>query len=119
MRPSRWFQTTAPLRLANCGHGSASPFYRTLFYRTQLSRDRRKRSSRLATLLLIAISAVSAFAAESTASVAEAVMHQDQAAFRSLIEKKADVNAPLVDGTTALHWAVENDDAETVEMLLR
>jgi ankyrin repeat protein len=67
---------------------------------------------------LIAFSAAVAFAAESSASVAEAVMHQDQAALRSLIDKKADVNAPLVDGSTALHWAVENDDADAVEMLL-
>src|ERR1700683_2958555 len=68
---------------------------------------------------LLALSAAAAWAAESGASVAEAVMHQDQAALRSLIEKKADVNAPLVDGSTALHWAVENDDADAVEMLLK
>ena len=46
-------------------------------------------------------------------------MHQDKAALRSLIEKKADVNAPLVDGSTALHWAVENDDAGAIELLLQ
>ncbi len=46
-------------------------------------------------------------------------MHQDQAALRSLIDSKADVNAPLMDGTTALHWAVENDDAGAIEMLLQ
>lgn len=68
---------------------------------------------------LMALTGVAAWAAESVASVAEAVMHQDQAALRSLIEKKADVNAPLVDGSTALHWAVENDDADAVEMLLK
>src|SRR5580704_4470117 len=67
---------------------------------------------------LIALAAT-AFAAESNPSVAEAVKQQDQAALRSLIEKKADVNVPLVDGSTALHWAVENDDADAVEMLLR
>src|SRR5580698_5216116 len=68
---------------------------------------------------VMALTVVAAWAAESGDSVAEAVMHQDQAALRSLIEKKADVNAPLVDGSTALHWAVENDDADTVEMLLK
>jgi ankyrin repeat protein len=67
---------------------------------------------------MVTLTAVAAFAAESGSSVAEAVMHQDQAALLSLIEKKADVNAPLVDGSTALHWAVENDDADAVEMLL-
>ena len=38
---------------------------------------------------------------------------------RSLLERKADVNAPEVDGTTALHWAVRADDAETVARLIR
>ena len=32
--------------------------------------------------------------------------------------KKADVNAPQVDGTTALHWAVRANDLEMTEMLL-
>jgi len=45
-------------------------------------------------------------------------MRQDRAALRSLIERKADVNGPLVDGSTALHWAVENDDADAIEVLL-
>jgi ankyrin repeat protein len=63
-------------------------------------------------------SALALWAADSGPGVAEAVMHQDQATLRSLIAKKADVNAPLVDGTTALHWAVENDDADAVQMLL-
>jgi ankyrin repeat protein len=70
-------------------------------------------------IVFIAVSAATAFGAESGASVAEAAMHQDQAGLRSLIGKKADVNAPLVDGSTALHWAVENDDADAVEMLLQ
>jgi uncharacterized protein len=67
---------------------------------------------------LVACSTVAVFAAESNPKVAEAVRQQDQAALRSLIQKKADVNAPLVDGSTALHWAVENDDADAIEMLL-
>ncbi len=69
-------------------------------------------------IALAALSVAAVFAAEPSPGVAEAVMHQDQAALRSLIEKKADVNAPLVDGSTALHWAVENDDAGTIELLL-
>ena len=53
------------------------------------------------------------------AQVADAVRQQDQLALRHLLQAKADVNAALVDGSTALHWAVENDDADTVEMLLK
>ena len=68
--------------------------------------------------IALVVLGLTAFAAESSLSVAEAVKQQDQAALRSLIEKKADVNVPLVDGSAALHWAVENDDADAVEMLL-
>jgi ankyrin len=38
---------------------------------------------------------------------------------RSLLQRKADVNAPQVDGTTALHWAARADDLETADLLLR
>lgn len=69
-------------------------------------------------VIALTICSAAAFA-EPTSTVAEAVMHQDQAALHSLIEKKADVNTPLVDGSTALHWAVENDDADAIELLLR
>jgi ankyrin repeat protein len=51
--------------------------------------------------------------------VADAVMKGDKAALRTLLEQKADVNAPQVDGATALHWAVYRDDLETVNLLIR
>jgi len=35
---------------------------------------------------------------------------------RSLIQKKANVNVPQIDGTTALHWAVQADDLETADL---
>ena len=53
------------------------------------------------------------------AKMADAAKAADKAAIRALIAKHADVNAPLVDGSTALHWAVYRDDLETVELLLR
>jgi uncharacterized protein len=53
------------------------------------------------------------------AQVADAVRQQDQLALRHLLQQKADVNAALADGSTALHWAVENDDPDTVELLLK
>ena len=51
--------------------------------------------------------------------VADAVMRGDTAAVRTLLQQKADVNAPQIDGATALHWAVYRDDLETVQLLLR
>jgi hypothetical protein len=38
---------------------------------------------------------------------------------RASAPTSVDVNAAQVDGTTALHWAAYNDDAETVALLLR
>src|SRR5207302_3520995 len=54
-----------------------------------------------------------------SADVADAVMKGNKAAVRSLLQKKADVNAPQSDGTTALHWAVRLDDPETADLLIR
>src|SRR5438552_16992820 len=51
--------------------------------------------------------------------IADAVMNRNKDAVRSLLQKKADVNAAQVDGTTALHWAVRADDLETADLLIR
>lgn len=51
--------------------------------------------------------------------VAEAAMHENRAAVRALIQQKADVNAALPDGATALHWAAQADDLETVGLLIQ
>src|SRR5580765_2012935 len=52
-------------------------------------------------------------------NVADAAMRADKVAVRALLEKKADVSVPAADGSTALHWAVESDDIELLEMLLQ
>ena len=51
--------------------------------------------------------------------VADAIQHENRTLLRSLIAQKADLNAATVDGTTALHWAVEYDDAEAVGILAK
>jgi ankyrin repeat protein len=51
--------------------------------------------------------------------VADAAMHRNKPAVRTLLQQKADVNAPQIDGTTALHWAVETDDLELTDLLIR
>ena len=51
--------------------------------------------------------------------IASAAEKGDLAAVRSLIAKKADVNAPQPDGATALHWAVYRNNTEMTDALLR
>jgi len=51
--------------------------------------------------------------------VAEAAKKQDPAAIAALIKQHADVNAPLPDGATALHWATYWDNANMVDQLIR
>ena len=51
--------------------------------------------------------------------VADAAMKGNKEAVRSLLQRKANVNAPQSDGTTALHWAVRSDDLETADLLIR
>jgi ankyrin repeat protein len=50
--------------------------------------------------------------------IVQAAVSDDANTVRALIEQKADVNAPLADGTTALHWAVRANDLALVESLL-
>lgn len=69
---------------------------------------------------LVAALAISyAVAAPVKSEVADATQRGDKAAVRSLILKKADINAPQIDGTTALHWAVQADDLELTDLLIR
>jgi len=51
-------------------------------------------------------------------AVAAAAQAGDLSAVRSLIVKKADVNLPQGDGSTALLWAAYNSDAEMTKVLL-
>jgi len=66
--------------------------------------------------LVLPLGAVSAWAQQS--AVADAVMNGDGVALRALLQKKTDVNAVQVDGSTALHWAVYRNDVEAADLLL-
>jgi uncharacterized protein len=54
-----------------------------------------------------------------TAPLGEAVRNGDLARVRTLLGQHADVNAPESDGSTALDWAVESDNAEMTRLLLK
>ena len=63
-------------------------------------------------------SAIALNAAAGSIPLIDAAKAGDLAAVRSLLAKKADVAATEADGTTALHWAVENDNDALVAVLL-
>jgi uncharacterized protein len=67
----------------------------------------------------LVVLAASSAAAAGKSDVADAAMKGDKAALRTLVQKKADVNAPQVDGATALHWAVYRDDGESADLLIK
>jgi uncharacterized protein len=68
--------------------------------------------------LLIFVVAGMAQAADK-ATLADAAEQRDRALISKLLATGVDVNAAQVDGMTALHWAVYNDDAETARLLVR
>ncbi|MBM3772768.1 MAG: hypothetical protein FJW27_16050 [Acidimicrobiia bacterium] len=61
---------------------------------------------------------IEASATARDSSLIDAVRAGDKAVVRSLLERRADVNQPSVDGTTPLHWAVRAGDDELVRLLL-
>lgn len=68
---------------------------------------------------LVALLLATTPALAAPADVADAAQRGDKAAIRAAVAKKANVNVPQIDGTTALHWAVERDDLEMVDLLIR
>jgi len=74
---------------------------------------------RIAGLFLLVVGLAGAAMAAEKSAVADAVEQRNSALVRKLLDARADVNATQVDGMTALHWAVYNDDAETARLLVR
>jgi uncharacterized protein len=65
--------------------------------------------------LLVALACVSAWAG----TLVDAVKDGDTTAALALLKQHADVNLAEADGTTALHWAVRQDDREMVDRLIK
>ena len=62
---------------------------------------------------------VSLSAATNDARLIEAVKEGNKAVALALLQQRVDANTREVDGTTALHWAVRQDDLDLVDRLLR
>lgn len=58
-------------------------------------------------------------AASAPASLIEAVRAENREAAIAFLEQRADVNAAMADGTTALHWAAHNGDVDLVKRLIK
>jgi ankyrin repeat protein len=74
-----------------------------------------KRTVIFAVALLL--STVSGYGA-SRAALADAAEKMDRSRIRALVKQRVDVNAPQIDGMTALHWATYQDDLEIAELLV-
>jgi uncharacterized protein len=66
-------------------------------------------------IFVSSVSFVVNVAAAGKSDVADAVMKGDKATLRTLLQQKADVNAPQIDGATALHWAVYRGELDTAD----
>ena len=70
--------------------------------------------------LVVALLAMSGVgAAGQDIPLIEAVKDGDTAAVRALLDKGADVNAPELDGTTVLHWAVSRNNLDVADLVIR
>ena len=67
-------------------------------------------------VLMLAVAGAATAAEETT--LADAAEQGQGKLVRTLLAEGADVNAPQVDGTTALHWAAYHDDLDTARLLV-
>jgi ankyrin repeat protein len=70
-------------------------------------------------LAFLAMSLITISAAHAQTRLVEAIKANDVTAVRAVLATRVDVNAVQPDGTTALHWAVDRDAAEIVQLLIR
>src|SRR5689334_20527208 len=80
-----------------------------------------RRIGALARTGLLAVGLVSLGASQSAGGtpLIDAIKAGNRPAARAALKQTRDVNTPEPDGTTALHWAVRNDDVELARLLLR
>jgi ankyrin len=71
--------------------------------------------------VVVCLGAVTVLAAQNKPRLAEAAERGDLLRVRALLQEAAkdEVNAPGVDGTTAMHWAVRSDQREIAKLLVR
>jgi ankyrin repeat protein len=67
--------------------------------------------------VLMMVGSIACLASES--NLIDAIKDQDRKAVMALIRNHSDVNAALRDGSTPLAWAAYENDAETVDLLLK
>jgi ankyrin repeat protein len=70
-------------------------------------------------VLALLVGVTHATAAASDLRLVNAMKAGDSAAVTTLLRQHVNVNTPEPDGTTALHWAVREDNLELAEMLIR
>jgi ankyrin repeat protein len=71
------------------------------------------------TVLALLVGVTLSNAATSDLRLVKAVKAGDSAAATALLRQRVNVNTPEADGTTALHWAVRQDQLELADMLIR
>jgi ankyrin repeat protein len=74
---------------------------------------------RFAASLILFLLANGSATAQSAALLADAAEKKDHPRIDALLKKGVDVNAPQVDGMTALHWSVYHDDLATATLLVK
>src|ERR1051326_3144661 len=74
---------------------------------------------RLSNLALLTMCLGGSAIAATPSPLADATEKHDLPAVRALLGNAAGVNIPQPDGTTALHWAAYNDDAEIAALLVK
>jgi ankyrin repeat protein len=79
------------------------------------------RSQRLAGFLIIPLLSIAAPVdlTQSLPPIIKAAKGDNKDAVRALIKQHANVNAPEIDGTTALHWAAQINDTELAGLLIQ